>query len=150
MTQINFLKNCWWTSCFSTKTENWKLCHRTQQEKSWKKWKLITSLKFIRELMLQKNHYSKMWGETRDCRLKQSQWLQTNGRLFQTTYKPVGFPGDSVVKNPPISAGEAGDTGSIPGSGRHPGGGSGNPLQYTCPGNPMDRSLADYSPLGCK
>ena len=59
---------------------------------------------------------------------------------------PVGFPGDSVVKNPPINAGEAGDTGSISGSGRCLGGGSGNPLQYTCPGNPI-RSLADYSPL---
>lgn len=47
----------------------------------------------------------------------------------------VGFPGDSVVKNPPVTAG---DVGSIPGSGRFPGG-NGYPLQYCCPGNPMDR-----------
>ena len=45
-------------------------------------------------------------------------------------------PGDSVVKNPPASAGEVG---SIPGWGRSPGGGSGNPFQYSCLGSPMDR-----------
>ena len=42
----------------------------------------------------------------------------------------------SVVKNPPASAG---DLGSIPGSGRSPGEGNGNPLQYSCLENPMDR-----------
>jgi len=48
----------------------------------------------------------------------------------------VGFPGGSAVKNPPANAG---DVGSIPGSGRSPGEGNGNPLQYSCLGNPMDR-----------
>ena len=48
----------------------------------------------------------------------------------------VGFPGGSVVKNPPANAG---DLGLIPGSGRSPGEGNGNPLQYSCLGNPMDR-----------
>ena len=43
-----------------------------------------------------------------------------------------------MVKNPPASAGDAGDTGSIPGSGRSPGEGNGNPLQYSCMENPMD------------
>ena len=38
----------------------------------------------------------------------------------------MGFPGDSVVKNPPACAGDAGDVGSIPGSGRSSGVGSGN------------------------
>ena len=41
-----------------------------------------------------------------------------------------------MVKNPP---GNAGDVGSIPGPGRSPGGGNGNPLQYSCLGKPMDR-----------
>ena len=41
-----------------------------------------------------------------------------------------------MVKNPPA---KAGDTGLIPGSGRSPGEGNGNPLQYSCLGNPMDR-----------
>ena len=44
-----------------------------------------------------------------------------------------------VVKNPPASAGDARDVGSIPGSGRSPGGGHGNPLQYSCLENPMGR-----------
>ena len=44
-----------------------------------------------------------------------------------------------VVKNPPASAEDIGDMGSIPGSGRSPGGGHGNPLQYSCLENPMDR-----------
>ena len=44
-----------------------------------------------------------------------------------------------MVKNPPASAGDARDVGLIPGSGRSPGGGDGNPLQYSCLGNPMDR-----------
>ena len=42
----------------------------------------------------------------------------------------VGFTGSSVVENLPASAGAAGDMGSIPGLGRSPGGGNGNPLQY--------------------
>ena len=47
-----------------------------------------------------------------------------------------GFPDGSVVKNPPANAGDAG---SIPGSGRFPEGGNGYPLQYSCLENPMDR-----------
>ena len=44
-----------------------------------------------------------------------------------------------VIKNPPASAGDAGGTGSIPGSGRSPREGNGNPFQYSCLENPMDR-----------
>ena len=46
------------------------------------------------------------------------------------------FPGGSVINNLPTNAG---DTGLIPGSGRFPGEGHGNPLQYPCLDNPMDR-----------
>ena len=49
------------------------------------------------------------------------------------------FPGGSVVKNPPANAEDAGDTGLIPGLGRPPGGENGNPFQYSCLENPMDR-----------
>ena len=62
----------------------------------------------------------------------------------------VDFPGGLVPTNLPA---HAGDSGLIPGSGRSPGEGNGNPLQYSCPGNPMDfhdRSLAGYSPWGHK
>ena len=48
----------------------------------------------------------------------------------------AGFPGGSVVKNPPANTG---DTGSIPRLGRSPGEGNGNPLQFYCLGNPTDR-----------
>ena len=44
-----------------------------------------------------------------------------------------------VVKNPPADAGDTRDAGLIPGSGRSPGGGNGNPLQYSCLETPMDR-----------
>ena len=44
-----------------------------------------------------------------------------------------------MVKNPPANAGDAGDKGLIPGWGRPPGGGHGNPLQYSCLENSMDR-----------
>ena len=47
-----------------------------------------------------------------------------------------GFLGGSVVKNPPANAGDAG---SIPGSGRPPGGGNGNPFQCSCLENSLDR-----------
>ena len=50
----------------------------------------------------------------------------------------LGLPGGSLVKNTPASAGDAG---SIPGSGKSPARGNGNPLQYSCWENPMDRGL---------
>ena len=51
----------------------------------------------------------------------------------------TGFPDGSVVKNPPTSAGDAGDIGSVTGSERSPGGGNGNLLQYYCLEIFMDR-----------
>ena len=51
----------------------------------------------------------------------------------------LGFPGGTAVRNPPGNAGDTRDMGSIPGSGRSPGVGNGNPLQYSCLGNPMDK-----------
>ena len=46
-----------------------------------------------------------------------------------------------VVKNPPANVENVRDMGSIPEWGRSPGGGHGNPLQYSCPENPMDRGV---------
>ena len=48
----------------------------------------------------------------------------------------MGFPGGTVVKKPPANAGDAS---SIPGSGRSPGEGNGNPLRYSCLENSTDR-----------
>ena len=63
-------------------------------------------------------------------RIRLSNWTELNWYLV------LSFPGGSMVKNPPANAGDAT---LIPGSGRFPGGGNGNPLQYFCLGNPMDR-----------
>ena len=57
----------------------------------------------------------------------------------------MGFPGGTVVKNLPDNAGDAG---SIPGSGRSLGGGNGNPLQYYCLENSMDRGAQWATVLG--
>ena len=66
----------------------------------------------------------------------------TNSRTLR------GFSGDSVVKNLPANAG---DWGSIPGWGRSPGEGNGNPLQCSCMENPTDGGgLVGYSPWDCK
>ena len=54
------------------------------------------------------------------------------------TYR--GFPSGTVVKkNSACNVGAAGDSGSVPGLGRSPGEGNGNPLQHSCLENPMDR-----------
>ena len=56
-----------------------------------------------------------------------------------------------MVRNPPADAGEVRVAGSVPGLGRSPGGGHGNPLQYSCLENLHgQRSLAGYSPWGRK
>ena len=58
----------------------------------------------------------------------------------------ISGSGSSVVKNPPANSG---DTSSIPGSGRSPGGHS-NPLQYSCLENSVDREPGGLQPMGCK
>ena len=70
-------------------------------------------------------------------------------------YVPQGFPGGTVVKRDYLHvAGDSGDTSLIPGSGRSPGAGNGNPLQYSCVENRIDRgdwwTLVDYSTWGHK
>ena len=61
--------------------------------------------------------------------------------------KQVGFPGGASGKE---SASNAGDLGSIPGSGRSPGEGHGNPLPHSCLENPMDSGAWCASPQGHK
>ena len=55
-----------------------------------------------------------------------------------------------MVKNLPANAEDIRDAGLIPGSRISLGGGNGNPLQYSCLENPMDKGLLGYSPLGRK
>ena len=64
--------------------------------------------------------------------------------VFHIAYGVLeGFPGGAVIKNLPAK--QEMQVQSIPRSGRSPGEGNGNPLQYSCLGNPMDRG-ATYSP----
>ena len=60
----------------------------------------------------------------------------------------MGFPGGTVVKNPLIDAGDSRDSGQIPGSARSPGEGNGNPHQYSCLENSMDRGAWQFGPWG--
>ena len=60
---------------------------------------------------------------------------QTANEVLSCSQSIIGFPGGSEVK---ASACNAGGLGSIPGLGRSPGEGNGNPLQYSCVENPMD------------
>ena len=60
------------------------------------------------------------------------------GCLEHDVMAKEGFPGVSVVENLPANIAYVRDAGSVPGSGRSPGEGNGNPVQYSCPGNPMD------------
>ena len=62
---------------------------------------------------------------------------ETAQNMGLSVFKILGFPSDSEVKAPTCNAG---DLGSIPGSGRSPGEGNGNPLQYSCLENPTDRA----------
>ena len=59
-----------------------------------------------------------------------------------------GFSGGSVVKNPPADEATKGDAGSIPGSGRYPGGRNSNPLQYFCQDNPWTEEPGGLPPTG--
>ena len=59
-----------------------------------------------------------------------------------------GLPGDTVVKNPPASAGAAGDVGLIPESGKSPGEGNGHLLQYSCLEIPWTEEPGGLQPMG--
>ena len=61
---------------------------------------------------------------------------------IHVTDKCGGFPGGSVLKNLSTDVGDAEDMGSVPGSGRSPAGRNGNPLQYSCLENLMDRGTS--------
>ena len=72
-----------------------------------------------------------------------SPWAHLQPREGSECWKPrgawfKGIPSGSIVKNLPANAGDTRDMGLIPGSGRFPGGGHGNPFQYSCLENYMN------------
>jgi len=77
----------------------------------------------------------------RKLRIRRLDLIQRKGRdkhLLSICFM-LGFPGGTVVKNPPANSGDVRDMGSIPGSGRFPGGENDTPLQYSCLANSRDR-----------
>ena len=80
---------------------------------------------------------------SKDCTFSlsasQQHLLSVQLHLFSLSIPYLGLPRCSLLKNPPANAGNAGDAGSIPGLGRPAGGENGNPLQYSCLENSMDR-----------
>ena len=70
----------------------------------------------------------------RCCSLPSHLWINAS-------HKHRGLPGLSVVKESTCNAENAGEMGSVPGSGRYPGGGNGNPFQYSCWDNSVDRII---------
>ena len=71
---------------------------------------------------------------------EEDNWRQRSMHLL-TPPGTMGFPGGTVVRNPPANAGDTRDAGSIPGSWWSPGGGSGNLLQYSCLENSRDKGV---------
>ena len=77
------------------------------------------------------------WRRMDTCVCMDESLLCSPETIILICYIPIqGFPGGSVVKNLPANVG---DMGLISGSGRSPGGGNGNALQYSCLEDPMDR-----------
>ena len=101
---------------------------------------------------MQTQHWELLWTSGIFCSwqvkyLQLSTWL-TKANFCLSSLLLISFPGSSAGKE---SACNAGDLGSIPMSGRSPGGSHGNPLQYSCLENPHgQRNLAGYSPWGRK
>ena len=71
--------------------------------------------------------------------LLEFKWVIKQGRQLANIDNALDLPGDSMVKNLPVNIGDVEYLSLIPGSGRSLGEGNGNPLQYSCLENPMDR-----------
>ena len=88
-----------------------------------------------------------VYGVTKSQRQLGNFHFQSHTHTHIFTYIHMGFPGGTVVKNLPASAGDAGDLGSVPGWGRSPGGGNDNLTPVFLPGESHgQRSLVGYSP----
>ena len=75
----------------------------------------------------------------RETQVRSLGWEDALEEGIATHSSILGFPGDSDGEESACNAGDLGEEGLIPGSGRSPGGGDGNPPQYICLGNPMDK-----------
>ena len=98
---------------------------------------LLSPLCYCRQLSWHKQSRKRYLGENS---LLPGNRTGTGIRVIRDNYRVVRFISVALmVKNPLANTGDIGDVGSIPGSGRSPGEGNGNPLQYSCLENSMDR-----------
>ena len=102
----------------------------------------------LRELVMDREAWRAVFHAVAKSQTQLSDWTElnwTDQMLIQTIHYfsgywyLLGFPGGSVVNTPPASSGDTRDMGLVPKSGRFPGGGNGNPLQYSCLDNSIDR-----------
>ena len=97
-------------------------------------WEAASSWRGVCEEAIKDRRNVVMWMDLKS--VTQSERSQKEKNKYHILMHICGFPHSSVGKS---SACNAGDSGLIPGSGRFPGAGNGNPLQYSCLENPMDR-----------
>ena len=88
---------------------------------------------------IQNNHFSPTFKNSRSCFFEKSQLGLLSTVIFMSLQRRRASQVALVVKNPLPMQVDTRETGSIPGSGRSPEGWHGNPLQYSCLENPMDR-----------
>ena len=94
-------------------------------------------------LWIGKTHWRRAWQPILAWRIPLADYSPWGCRVgHDGATKLTGHKGGSVVKNLPARVGGPGDSGLIPGSGRSPGGGNGNPLQYSCLENSMVRGAS--------
>ena len=109
----------------------------------WRKWK-IKCLKILAKKTFYKTYQST--NQNLSSAYNIPLMAETNSKLLTVLHitelycsYSEGFPGGAVVKNLPANAGDSRDSNLIPGLGRYLGVGNGNPLRYSCLGNPTDR-----------
>ena len=124
----------------------WATVHRVTKSRTQLKW-LHFHFHAIWKRIHEKNYALKMFCSLVNIALMP---ISSCDILLQWCMTSLGFPRGSVGKESTCNAGDAGAAGSIPGFGRSPGGGHGNPLWYSCLENLMGTGLVGYSPWGRK
>ena len=109
---------------------------------------VVKSLVLIPRTLLQNHLTDMIWNKWALLWMRQFINAVHMALIIRITAMKEGFPDGAVVKNPPANARDARQVGLIPGSRRSPGEGNGNPFQYFCLGNLMDRGHGQLQSMG--